>query len=121
MIELGQLERRHADFARSNARVVVSSIEDLEDARQTQTDFPDLVVLADHDRGLSNVAEVIHAKSTPEGGDTSAPTTIIVDSSGIVRWLYRSPSAIARLSPDEVLAAISKSAPPPSGLAPAER
>ena len=109
MIELGQLERRHADFAKSNARVVVSSIEDLEDAKQTQTGFPHLIVLADQDRGLSKVAEVIHAKSTPQGGDTSAPTTIIIDSGGIVRWLYRSPSAIARLTPDELLKAISQS------------
>jgi peroxiredoxin len=65
-----------------------------------------LLVLADHDRGLSNAAEVIHPKSTPEGGDTSAPTTILIDQKGIVRWLYRSPSAIARLSPDDVLQAI---------------
>ena len=113
MIELGQLERRHADFARHNARIIVSSIEGPEDAQQTQADFPHLVVLADQDRGLSNVAEVIHAKSTPEGGDTSAPTTILIDQSGIVRWLYRSPSAIARLSPDEVLRAIAAAAPRP--------
>ena len=106
MIELGQLERRHADFTNSSARIVVSSIEDLDDAKQTQTDFPHLTVMADQDRGLSNVAEVIHAQSTPHGGATSAPTTIIIDSHGIVRWLYRSPAAIARLSPDEVLHAL---------------
>jgi hypothetical protein len=29
-----------------------------------------------------------------------------VDSKGTVRWLYRSPEVIARLSPDEVLQAI---------------
>lgn len=109
MIELGQLERRHADFTNSNARIVVSSIEDADEAKQTQTDFPHLIVLADQDRGLAKVAEVIHAKSTPQGGDTSAPTTIIIDATGVVRWLYRSPSAVARLAPDEVLRAISQS------------
>ncbi len=106
MTELGQLERREADFARRKARVVVSSIEGPEEAQQTQTDFPHLLVLADEERGLSNVAQLIHPHSAPEGGDTSAPTTIIVDERRIVRWLYRSPSAIARLSPDEVLEAL---------------
>jgi peroxiredoxin len=106
MIELGQLERREADFAQRMARVVVSSIEGPEEAQQTQADFPHLLVLSDEERGLSNVAQLIHPHSTPEGGDTSAPTTIIVDERGIVRWLYRSPSVMARLSPGEVLGAL---------------
>ncbi|HVX16353.1 MAG TPA: hypothetical protein VHC22_34525 [Pirellulales bacterium] len=106
MIELGQLERREADFARRKARIVVSSIEGAEEAQQTQADFPHLLVLSDEERGLSNAVQLIHPHSTPEGGDTSAPTTIIVDEQGTVRWLYRSPSAIARLSPDEVLEAL---------------
>jgi hypothetical protein len=38
--------------------------------------------------------------------DIDVPTTILVDKQGTVRWLYRSPSVIARLSPDEVLQAI---------------
>ena len=46
MIELGQLERRHEDFARQNARVIVVSMEGAEDAKKTQADFPHLVVLA---------------------------------------------------------------------------
>jgi peroxiredoxin len=111
MIELGQLERRHEDFARHKARVVVVSLEGLEDARQTQADFPHLIVLTDDARGLSEAAGLIHTHSAPSGGDTSAPTTILVDQSGEVRWLYRSPSAIARLSADEVLQAVSQKMP----------
>jgi peroxiredoxin len=111
MIELGQLERRHEDFARHKARVVVVSLEGLEDARQTQADFPHLIVLTDDARGLSEAAGLIHTHSSPSGGDTSAPTTILVDPSGEVRWLYRPPSAIARLSADEVLQAVSQKMP----------
>jgi alkyl hydroperoxide reductase subunit AhpC len=106
MIELGQFESRHEEFAKQNAHVVVASLEDSETAQKTQTEFPHLVVLADHNRNLANAAEVIHGQSTPEGGDTSAPTTIIMGPDGKVRWIYRSPAAIARLSPDEVLRAI---------------
>jgi alkyl hydroperoxide reductase subunit AhpC len=60
MIELGQLDRRHEDFARRNARVVVVSVEGADDAKKTQTDFPHLLVLADESRGLSDPVGLIH-------------------------------------------------------------
>src|SRR5690348_8074906 len=100
MIELVQLERRHEDFARHHTRVIVSSVEGPEDAQKTQTQFPHLLVLADQGRGLTDAAEVIHRHAAPDGGDADAPTTILVDRHGTVRWLYRSPQVIARLSPD---------------------
>jgi alkyl hydroperoxide reductase subunit AhpC len=106
MIELGQLERRHEDFARRNARIVVASLEGPHDAQRTQADFPHLTVLSDADRRLASTVEVIDAQSSPTGGDTSAPTTVLIDGAGAVRWLYRPPAAIARLSPDEALRAI---------------
>ena len=111
MIELGQLERRHEDFARQNARVIVVSLEGAEDAQKTQADFPHLRVLTDAGRGLSDAVGLIHRNSSPTGGDTSAPTTIIVDQYGKVRWLYRSSTAIARLSPEEVLQAVATTMP----------
>jgi alkyl hydroperoxide reductase subunit AhpC len=106
MIELGQLERRHADFARRGVRVLVASIESADDAERTQADFPHLHVLCDNDRVLSNAVGLIHQNSAPDGSDTSAPTTILIDREGVVRWLYRPPAAISRLSPDELLHAI---------------
>ena len=111
MVELGQLERRHEDFARRNARVIVVSMEGLEDAKQTQADFPDLLVLADEGRGLSEAAGIINAHAKPSGEDADAPTTILVDKKGMVRWVYRSPEVIARLSPDEVLQAVDQNMP----------
>lgn len=105
MIELGELERRHEDFARRHARVIAVSLEGRDEAQQTQDDFPHLVVLTDQDRTLSETVDVIHRDSRPGGGDTAAPTTILIDRGGTVRWLYRPARAIARLSPDEVLAA----------------
>ena len=106
MTELVQLERRHDDFPRMNARVVVVSVEGLDDVRKTQADFPHLTVLSDQARSLSDAAELIHPHAAPDGGDADVPTTILVDRQGTVRWLYRSPVVIARLSPDEVLRAI---------------
>jgi peroxiredoxin len=106
MIELGQLERRHEDFARRGARVIVISLEGTDDAQKTQAEFPHLLVLADQGRGLSEALSLIHPHSGPNGGDTSTPTTILVDRRGTMRWLYRSQRVLARLSPDEVLEAL---------------
>ena len=111
MIELVQLERRHEDFARHHARVIVVSVEGGDDARKTQADFPHLLVLADQGHGLSNAAGLIHPHAAPDGSDADVPTTILIDRQGTVRWLYRSPQVIARLSPDDVLRAVSQHLP----------
>jgi alkyl hydroperoxide reductase subunit AhpC len=106
MIELGQLERRHEDFARRDTRVIVVSMEGTEDAAKTQADFPHLLVLADKERGLSDAAKLVHERAAPGGKDADAPTTVLVDRHGTVRWLYRPREVIGRLSPDDVLEAI---------------
>ena len=111
MTELGQLERRHDDFDRRNTRVIVVSVEGVENARKTQADFPHLTVLSDEARGLSNAAALIHPHAAPDGEDADAPTTVIVDRHGTVRWLYRPGAVISRLSPDEVLAAVDRQVP----------
>ena len=108
MIELGQLERRHEDFARNNVRVIVASIEPPDEAIKTQADFPHLLVLADKGRGLSDAVGLVHYGSAPDGEDTAAPTTVLVDRTGTVRWLYRTGGVLARLSPDDLLHAVER-------------
>src|SRR3954470_17068765 len=106
MTELVQLERRHEDFSKRNVRVVVVSVEGLDNARKTQADFPHLTVLSDEARSLSEATALIHPHAAPDGGDADVPTTILLDRGRTVRWIYRSPSGLARLWPDEVLQAI---------------
>ena len=108
MTELVQLERRHDEFAKRNARVIAVSVEGLDDARKSQSEYPHLTVVSDEAHGLSEAAGLIHPHAAADGGDTDVPTTILVDRGGTVRWLYRSPSVIERLSPDEVLRAIDR-------------
>src|SRR3954452_25321132 len=105
MTELVQLERRQEEFPKRNARVVAVSVEGLDDARKTQADYPHLTVVSDEAHGLSEAAGLIHPHAAPDGGDTDVPTTILIDRAGTVRWLYRSPSVIERLSADEVIRA----------------
>lgn len=108
MTELGELEARHEDFEKRGVQVVVASIEPREKAQETQKVFPHLIVLADSDRRLAETMDVIHPHSAPDGGDTAAPTTILLDEHGVVRWVFRPGRVITRLSPDEVLAALDK-------------
>src|SRR3954454_21805313 len=113
MVELVQLERRHEDFDRRNVRVIVVSLEGTDDTRKTQSDVPHLLVLADAGRGLSEAAGLVHPHAAPDGSDADAPTTILVDRHGTVRWLYRPSAVISRLLPDEVLRAVDQYLTPP--------
>lgn len=108
MIELRELNARHSDFKDRNVRVVAVSIDDKEDAVKSQTQFPHLTIVADTDEKLTNAAAVLHKQANPDGKDAAAPTTILIDKSGTVRWLFRPEGALRRLSPDELLAAIDR-------------
>jgi peroxiredoxin len=111
MIELGQLESRHEDFKKRGTRVIVVSVEGLEDAEKTRAQFPHLLVLSDKGRGLSEAAALIHAGAAPDKSDADTPTTILVDRGGVARWLFRPGEVITRLSPDEVLQAVDRHMP----------
>lgn len=111
MIELGQLEAHWQEFEKRNVRVVVVSVENQEAAKATQADFPHLIVVSDAERNLSRAMDVIHPHSAPDGADTAAPTTILLDGKGTVRWTFRPESVFHRLSPEQVLAAIDKEMP----------
>jgi alkyl hydroperoxide reductase subunit AhpC len=106
MVELGELERQHEEFARRNTRLVVASIDGPEAAKETQAKFPHLIVVTDAARGLATVADVILPHSGPNGCDSAAPATLLVDRQGAVRWEFRPTRILSRLSPDELLAAI---------------
>ncbi|MEX2121252.1 MAG: redoxin domain-containing protein [Pirellulales bacterium] len=109
MTELGQLEAEYREFEKRKARVVVASLEGHETAKVTQAAFPHLVVVADTDRNLAEALDVIHRQSAPNGGHTAAPTTIVVDGGGTVRWTFRPQHFFRRLTPAQVLAALDSS------------
>ena len=111
MIELGQLESQWQEFEKKKVRVVVVSVEGPKEAMDTQSDFPHLIVVSDAEHKLADAVAVIHPNSNPKGGDTTAPTTILVDGKGFVRWTFRPDRVLTRLSPSQVLAAIDKEMP----------
>ena len=108
MIELGELEANHEEFEKRGVQVVVVSLEEPDEARLTQEQFPHLIVVADAERKLIEAAQVLHPGAGKSGEDTAAPTTFLIDRQGIVRSLFRPRQVISRVSAKEVLAAIDK-------------
>jgi peroxiredoxin len=108
MVELGQLEAHHDEFAKRHTRVVAVSVDGLDDSKKTQQDFPHLTVVADHDHKLVDAAAVLHPGAGEHGEDVAVPTSILVDKYGVVRALFRPTNVGSRLSASEVLAAVDK-------------
>jgi alkyl hydroperoxide reductase subunit AhpC len=101
MVELGQLEAKAGEFKKKNVRIIAVSLDNLEDSKATQAKFPHLVVVADFDKKLSEALKVIDGDEAH-----NAPTTILVDGKGVVRWVYRPERFLTRLSPEELLQAV---------------
>jgi peroxiredoxin len=108
MMELGELEKHHEEFARRKTRVVAVSLEDPKEAARTQENFPHLTVVADAEKQLLSAAGALHAQAGPGKSDTAVPTTIAVDRVGMVRWFFRPDSFLARLPPEDLLEALDK-------------
>lgn len=108
MVELGELEGQHRQFADRHVPVYVVSNDKLNDAQASQAKFPHLVVVSDADQNVAKAMQVIHPGAGEDGGDTNAPTTFLVDGHGRVRWMYRPERYITRLSPEELLKAIDR-------------
>ena len=108
MVELGQLEANHDEFAKRHTRVVAVSVDGLDDSKKTKQDVPHLVVMADTDNKLVDAVQVLHSGAGEHGEDVAAPTTILVDKQGVVRALFRSTNVSSRLSASEVLAMVDK-------------
>jgi peroxiredoxin len=108
MIELGQLEAHHDEFAKRHTRVVAVSVDGLDDSKKTKQNFPHLAIVADTDHKLVDAVEVLHAGAGERGEDVAAPTTILVDKHGVVRALFRPSNVASRLSASDVLAMVDK-------------
>ena len=106
MIELGQLEAHHDEFAKRQTCVVAVSVDGLDDSKKTKEKYPHLTVVADPDHRLIDAAGVVHPGAGMHGEDVAAPTTILVDKHGVVRFLFRPTNVGSRLSAREVLAKV---------------
>jgi peroxiredoxin len=96
------------EFEKRHVRIVAVTLEEHEDAEISQKKFPHLIVVSDPEQSLAGAVQAIQRASNPNGGDTAAPTTLLLDGKGTIRWTFRPERYIVRLSPDELLAAIDR-------------
>jgi peroxiredoxin len=111
MIELGELEKQYSELDKRHIRLVAISQDDLETSKETQAKFPHLFIAADPEGNMAKTLDVVDPGHGHKGEDTNFPTTILVDGSGTVRWLFRPDSFFTRLSPQEMLTAIDEHLP----------
>ena len=106
MRELGELDSRFAEFANRGVPIVAVSVDGQEDTAKTQQRFPHLIVWGDPEHRLTNAVAALHRGKGPGGSDIAAPTTLLLDKTGLVCWTFRPERIIVRLTPDELLAAV---------------
>jgi peroxiredoxin len=113
MTELGELESHFQEFRnrKNPVDIVAISMDDRQDAQKSQAQVPHLSVVADTDGKMCQALSVMHLGAGPGGKDTAAPTTILLDGQGTVRWLFRPDRFLERLSPAQLLAAIDEHMP----------
>jgi peroxiredoxin len=107
MTELGELDSQFQEFKKGKipVEIVAISTDKREDAKESQTKFPHLKVVADTDQKMCQALKVM------DGEDKAAPTTILVDGQGKVCWLFRPDRFLDRLSPTQLLDAINAHMP----------
>ena len=64
MVELGQLEERHADFEKREVRVLAISQDDLENSKKTQEACPHLQIVSDANASIANALELLDKVAT---------------------------------------------------------
>jgi peroxiredoxin len=111
MIELGELEKQYPELQKRDVHLVAISQDDLTTSKETQAQFPHLFIAADPAGNMAKALDVVDPGHGHEGEDTNFPTTILVDGSGTVRWVFRPDRFLTRLSPQELLVAIDENLP----------
>ncbi len=74
-------------------------------AQLTQSDFPHLTIISDDQQVVAKALDMLHPGMGPDGTDTNAPTKVLVDGGGIVRWVYRDENFVERLPAERLLQA----------------
>ena len=64
------------------------------------------MAIADQGEGLSGAAGTVYNTAGTMHKNAAAPTTILIDRHGQVRWLFRPDRSLERLSAAEMLAAV---------------
>lgn len=106
-LELANLQSEHASFAERGVRLVGVSLSDAAAARATAERHPDLLILRDDRQELLDRLNLYLDDQRGEAARL-APTTILLDREGLVRYVHRPARVSARLSPGPLLALVER-------------
>ena len=99
-------QQRLSEFDARGVRVVAISNESPEINRPHRQElgftFP---ILSDEKAEVIRRYDLLHAKGGPDGTDIARPAEFLIDSTGTVRWVNLTQSAVVRARPEEVLKA----------------
>ena len=101
MMELGEFTKHYMEFQAANVEILAISTDGMDETRWTQekvgTQFP---VLSDAQREVLTLygTRSLSAYPSPDGGAYNHAALILVDKSGIVRWIYRNADYRVRAS-----------------------
>jgi peroxiredoxin len=104
---LRSFQQRISEFDARGVRVVAISV-DPPDVSRPHRDklglsFP---ILADPKAEVIRRYDLLHPAGGPGSSDISRPAEFLIDSTGTIRWVNLTESALVRARPDEVLKAI---------------
>lgn len=109
MMELGEFTKHYKDFRSAGVEVLAISTDGMDEARWTKkqvgTPFP---VLSDAKREVLRLygTRSLSTYPSPDGGLYNHATLILVDRSGVIRWIYRNADYRVRASVADDLAHI---------------
>jgi peroxiredoxin len=106
IFELVGLDGLSPELQNRQVRIIAISHDDYEETQGSQNSFPHLAFVADSAGKMARALAVDCPVAGPGSRETNAPTTMLVDGGGIVRWIFRPERYDVRLSPEEVFRAV---------------
>ena len=106
-MELEQLQKHYDTIGDYGVRIYAVSVASPDQNRALSESVGEgFTFLSDPDARVLDQLNISHTTPNPSGKDIPIPTQILVDKSGVVRWIYQPPNYRIRARPETVLTAI---------------
>ena len=106
-MELGKLQQYYDAIRNYGVQIYAVSVDSPEVNRALRERVgAGYTFLSDPDRTVLGQLNIRHHTPNPTGKDIAVPTQILVDKSGIVRWIYQPSNYRIRARPETILAVL---------------
>ena len=106
-MELGQLQQYYDAIRKYGVRIYAVSVDSPEVNRALRERVgAGYTFLSDPDATVLGQLNIRHHTPNPTGKDIAVPTQVLVDKTGIVRWIYQPSNYRIRARPETILAAL---------------